>query len=793
MFWTNLILAFRILKKQIGHTIINILGLSIGMASTLLILFFVWNELSFDNFHKGKEKMFRGVEVFNNAGQKMTFSGMYGPVGPAALAEIPEIESMVRYSYPMEVDFSTADVKFLHGEIHYADAEFFEFFSFELLRGNPNKVLLNPNSIVLSEEFAGKLFQDEDPIGKTIQISGSRAYTYVVTGIVAPLPPNSSLEFQALASLNSLKSFPDITWAWDGGITFQTFFRLIDASHKEIVETKLTGLFDKYINEKLSQAEVSLGGELQNIEDMHLGSENLNDSGAGDKGIIYFFSLVAVFILLIAIINFTNLSTAIAMKRSREVGLKKVVGAGRAHLIRQFLGESLLISFVAIVVSLLIIELTLPLFNRFLQSGFSLSFESLLRMFPLLIVLWLIVGVGAGSYPAFYLSMFQPQTVIKGSAGGIKSRYYFRNGLVLVQFVITSGLIISTLVIASQLKYMRSKDLGYNPENLVTVHLNSPKLQDDALSLKQEILNLAGVSKVSASSDFPGYDFTSNGYFPEGEKQLKIYKLLEVDADYLSTMEIGINKGRNFFNGSIPDEDKYIVNQSLANSLGWNDAIGKVIRRDGEHKIIGVINDFHFAPLHEKVAPLIITIKANNKLNYNCLTIRMHKGAEITTLKEVENIISASDPSERFDYTLLDRQFNSIYQTEQKFISLFSVFTILAILIAALGLFGLVAFIVQQRTKEIGIRKVLGASNLSVVNTLSKNYLVLVIISTFISFPLGWMLMNEWLQGFAFRVHIGFRIFAETLVITFLISAIAILFQTLAASRAKPVESLKYE
>jgi putative ABC transport system permease protein len=486
-----------------------------------------------------------------------------------------------------------------------------------------------------------------------------------------------------------------------------------------------------------------------------------------------------------------NLTTALSTRRAKEVGVRKVVGSHRIDLIRQFIGESVFLSFIGLILSLIIIEIVLPYFNNLIGKDLHLYQFSNWQIILILPLLILFVGLIAGSYPATYLSAFKPIRVIQGILVSGKEKSNVRNILVLLQFIISTALIICTGSIYHQLNYIKQKDLGYNNKNILVVPLVSDEAKGKYELILSEIKSIPGVLNASASSDYPGHGFTSNGYIPEGQEKPIMINVIDVDYDFLNTLGLDISRGRNFSRNFVTDKNVYLVNESLINKMNWKNPIGKTISRGGDHEVIGVVKDFHFATLYDRIAPLIFTMKPY--IGFNCIVVNPEKGNIVSTLNLLREKWQVIVPNEQFDYFFLEDEFRRVYKPELKFGELLIYFTLLAISIACMGLFGLASFMTEQRSKEVGIRKAMGATGIKIATLFSRDFTRLVLISNIFAWPAAFYFINKWLQNFAYRIDFPVGIFLATSVVTFLIAIFTVSYQSIRVANINPVESLKYE
>ena len=584
-------------------SIINVTGLAIGFAAVILIVLYIKFQLSFNDFHVNEGKIFRVSVKAKQNGQLEGDSFIFTPpIGPAMKNDLPEVKNYTRYRIPQTEYFTYDDKPFKVENVIYADSTFLTMFSFPLINGNPQNCLTNPNSIVLSFSLSEKIFGDRNPVGKTIK--NNKGELFQVTGVVKNLPPSSDIQFNAIISFETLYIDTSNYMDWNGGNQYITYIELNNASLKKEVEAKLPDFMWKYINKDQEAINVSYLPYLQPMNEIHL---HFNPDSQNNLNNIYIFSTVVVFLLLIACVNFINLSTSRAKRRSMEIGIRRVLGAKKKSIIIQFLTESVLITFISTIIALFLVETLSPVFKKLVEERIDFTTFLDFKFFIELAIIIFVTGVLAGIYPAFVLSSYQPVKTISKHVTFEKTKVFSRNLLVLFQFVISIGLIIITLLINSQMNFIKNKRLGFTKDNLVILPLNNNDLQKNVESIKWELQKIPGVKYSTASSDVPYNDFTSNGYFPEGINTPMIIHVVDVDDDFIKTFGLKIVNGRNFMESNKADKNSYLINETLAKQLRWKDPIGKTITRNGNHTVIGVVKDFHFASLHQKVQPLIIT------------------------------------------------------------------------------------------------------------------------------------------------------------------------------------------
>lgn len=795
-----LLIAFRNLIRQKSYSIINILGLAIGFAAFILIVLHVVHEFSFDRFHKNADNIYRVCINGRISGDVFNVAVCASPTGGAMVREMPEVLKSVRIQkLPQTVFFSTDGDRFYEDGMIFADSTFFEVFSFEMIAGNLETALDEPNCLVLTETIAKKHFPGETPIGKSLKLNDKE--TFIITGIIQDVPANAHFTFNMVSSYATFLKMNGSEGNEDwGSLNVHTYVLLVDGTDPGQVEAKFPELLRKNMGELSEMPSISFEPYLQPMTSIHLNSNLMAELGSNsDIHYVYAFLAVAVFILLIACINFMNLSTARSMKRAKEVGLRKVVGADRRQLIFQFIGESLILSFIGLIVGLILVELVLPTFNQILDKEFSLSLFQHKYEFILLLGLVIVVGVVAGSYPAFYLSAFQPVKVLKGSPGNKSKKSSVRNILVVIQFSISVFLIICTGFIYSQVVYIRSKKLGFDKEQLVVIPLRGERMHHNANVIKAELKNLSSVANVSLSQFIPGSDMNGNGYIPEGgdEKAPWIIFTNIVDYDYVKTMGMEIVKGRDFSRTYSTDSNAVLINETLMKKLGWDDPLNKKIT--GFHydsifelHIVGVVKDFHFRSLHDAIEPYLMYIGSQNN---NYLNVRLQAGNFDENLKAIQEKWEETESSFPFDYLFLDKDLDNLYKAESRIGGLFLSFTFIAIFIACLGLFGLASYNAEQRTREIGIRKALGSSVEQIVVLMSKQFTIWILVANIIAWPLAYYFIDRWLGNFAYSITVAEKwyIFFIAGIITLIIALLTVLFQAVKAALTNPVEAIKYE
>lgn len=788
--------SIRSLVKHRAYSFINILGLTVGVACCLVIYLFVRHELSYDRFHEQADNIYRLTVDWTSQTSDFKNALSSAPMGPAVQSDFPDVLGMVRFK-PEEkkVLVRYEDKRFYtdHNRFMYADPSVFSIFSFRLIGGDPTSALAEPNTIVLTESMARKYFDEEDPVGNILQID-ERA-NFLVTGVMEDVPPNAHFHFDFLTSLENLSEEEKASmesWGWN---PFFTFLLLPSEYDVARLEAQFPEMLAKHAGDNYSDWRL----ELQPLTDIHLNQYG-NEIEAGSSTLyVYLLAAIAVLILAIACFNFINLTTARSSTRAREISMRKVAGARRGQLIVQFIGESVLLSLVGMVLSLLLVLAILPTVGQLVGQELSLDFTW--GLVALLIVLIVIIGVTAGAYPALVMSRFNPVALVKGlrddSSSG-RSPKRLRGALVIFQFTISIVLIAGTLIVFRQLNFMHTKALGLEPEQVVVVPVQSESALQQVDALKSELLRVPGVNNVGFSSRKPGMGAWGTGMRQEGQSAddgIGI-KYMFIDHDYLSTLDIELIAGRNFSKEQLTDEDESVIlNEQGVYDLGWSspqEAIGEyvVVRSSSRIQVIGVVGNFHFQTFRTEMQPLSLFLTSSGA-DYMFLKI---SAADVeSTLAGATKVWNQISPKWPMIYSFLDQDYQNLYTSEERFGNLFGIFTLLALFIACLGLFGLATFSVERRTKEIGIRKALGASAREILVLLSKEIAILVVVANVIAWPVAYFAAQSWLQSYPFRTSVSIWVFVIASFAALLIAWLSISYQALQASRANPVEALRYE
>ncbi len=796
-------ITFRNLANHKFYTFLNILGLSIGIASCLLILLYVFNEMTYDTFHTKADRIYR-VGLNGKIADQEIFTTNTAPVMAfTAVQEFPEVENATRvYAHWNEWVVRYGETVITEEKVYFADSTFFDVFSFKLLEGDPQTALDEPHTLVLTEDIAEKYFGDESALGKTLLLGNDKT-PHKVTGVMENVPGNSHIHFNMLRSMASYEQSRSEHWLNNNTLTY---LLLHEGASPVALEAKFPDLVIKYVGPEVEQfmgvSMESFGNEgnkygffLQPILDIHLHSDLRDEpEPVGDITYVYIFAAIGLFIILLACINFMNLATARSANRAKEVGIRKTLGSLRIHLVRQFLTESVILSLIATILALAAATLLLDPFNNIAGKEISSSLFGKPWFILSLIGLILVVGIVAGSYPAFYLSSFRPVEVLKGKLkAGMKSSG-IRNILVVFQFFISITLIICTLLVYEQLEYTRTKNLGFEKENVVVMKGLWQLSEEKQKTFKQELVSQSQVVNASISNHVPPGTNNTTIFRKKGTEQDILISCYNVDHEHLPTMQIELLEGRNFSRDFPTDTAAILLNEAAVREFGFDEPLNETVlffggREMQELKVIGVYKDFNYESLRNEINPLglMLTTRGGN------LSVRIASGDVNETLQIIEGKWSNYAPGEPFQYTFLDEDYDALFRAEQRLGKVFSIFTGLAIIVACLGLLGLAAFMAEQRTKEIGIRKVMGASVASVMLLLSKDFTKLVVIAFVLSIPVAYFIMDYWLEGFAFRIAIGPGIFILSGLSALLIAWLTVSWQSAKAATANPVKSLRSE
>lgn len=794
------------MRKHTGYLILNVTGLTIGLTSFLLISLFVFNELSYDRFHKNYENIYRIRVKGMMAGSTLDQAITAAPMAQTLLVDYPEIEHAVRINRSGAWLVKYGETRFNEDGVLFADSSFFSVFDFKLMNGDPKTALANPRSIVLTEKFANKYFGKEDPMGKRVSLEAD-TNLYTVTGVIQNIPANSHIKFDMLGSLNSLGDSKSTQWL---NHNYYTYIILKSGIKKAQMEAKFPEVVVKYVGpeikkfvgitlEDFQKAGNQFGYELEPLKDIHLkGAPQYQLEPSGSLSNVYIFSIIALLILVIAVINYVNLATAKSASRAKEVGIRKVSGSDKTGLIFQFIGESLIVVTIsALIASLLMVILT-PAFNQLIGKEISLKLFSGYKGILGLLALIIMVGTFAGSYPAFVLASFNPVEVLKGTLSPGSISKTLRGILVVFQFTVSIVIIIGAFVVYSQLNYMTSSDMGLEKDNLLVIR------RPDALgrkleSFKERILQIPGVERIANSTSIPGTSFNNNAFFLDNDPTKATFLINQgrVSFGFAETMGIKLASGRYMSREYGTDTMAIMINEAAVKSLGLTDPLDKYILRPDEPgkfeklRIVGIMKDFNIASLHEKISPVCFTLMKGNYEGYLC--IRLNGKNMQATILSIETVWKDYSNRQPFQYSFFADDFNRLYETEFKTGRIFILFAILAIFIACLGLIGLITYMTTVRTREVGIRKTYGASGASVVTLLSKEVIILILISSVVAYPIAWFGTKMWLEGFAEKIVVNPLIYAIASLLGLSIGWLSIIYQALKAAGYNPSEALRYK
>ncbi|MGD8777487.1 MAG: ABC transporter permease [Ignavibacteria bacterium] len=790
--WNYFKTALRNIRKHKGYSLINITGLSLGIACVILISMVINYELSFDNFHEKKDRIYRVYTRLNRSSGTSAMAPVMFPFAPA-VKEIPEIEKAVRICQTTKsVSFNE---KIFFERIFYSDPGILDVFSIDLKEGNKNTALINPNSLIISEKMASKYFGDKEAVGQSIKIDNKTLFN--ITGVFYDIPSNSHFNTGIIASVSSLNENNFQRYSkWTSFGNEYTYLLLRNGAQPQIVEEKIEKVTDKNLDEE-SRPRYEM--RIQPLSDVHFTDFLMYDNAkVTPVEYLYVFGAIAVFILIIACINFINLSTARSARRNKEIGIRKVIGAGRFQLVKQFLSESFILTLISLTISLALVYAAIPEVNSLVKTGMSFSILLNWKFLTIIFVMLIFTSIAAGGYPAFILSSVKPAVVLKNSLIKSNKGYSLRSLLVIIQFAISSFLIISTFTVFSQINYLVNKDLGINKDEIIVIPIDDDKLWENPQSLKNSLLSNSSISNLTFSSGSPasGSTMTENAAQKgkEGDGRLQV-RVLIVDYNFFDTFGIEFEQGRNFSKEFITDENKsVIINQTAANKLGMGTPIGKQIEFGGdgdkELSIIGVIKDFHYSSLKEKIWPTILIL---NPAGNRYLSVKINTENAAETIDYIKENTARFSPGYPFEFYFMNEEFEKFYNNEKTIGKLLTYSTFFAVLISCIGVLGLVSFLTEQKSKEIGVRKVLGASVGSIVTILSKQFIKWVITANLIIMPAAYYFSNKWLDSFAYRAKIGFYIFLGTIVISMLITLLTVGYHSIKAALANPVRALKYE
>jgi len=793
-----LLIATRSLYKNLGYTSINIFGLAIGLACCLLVTLYVRFELSYENFHENKESIYRYIPRGERDGQVSMQTMLPSGFGPLIAESFREVEMFTRFTDVNERPLIRKGDTFLDAKtLSAADKDFFKIFSFRLVQGDANTVLTRPGTIAVAKSVADKYFPNGDAVGQVIRYDN--AYDYEITGVFEDVPANSHLQFTYLTTFETIAKMVQDQY----GFPADQFLNSLDAwnysTYFYIPNEKGLDALAKRIDKKFTEArkeaynDKALGDWLQPLGEIHFTKGIKADTANGDKNYVYIFSAVALLILIIACFNFMNLSTARAMKRAKEVGLRKVMGAFRHQLIKQFLGETIVLVSISLVIGIILLELLVPLFNSLVGQHLEVVYLGGGSVIIYILIAGLLTGILAGSYPAFYLSSFVPAQVLKGHVGP-SGNAGLRKILTVMQFGVAAFLMIGTLIVYQQMNFIQNKNLGFDKESIV--YMNPPMaLWDKKEVLKENLLANTSIKSVTFSNGTPGMETSTWQYdFPGLDIPKRSMNTMIVDYDYINTFGLEIVEGRNLSEEFATDStEAYLINEAAAEELMLEKPLGTPIRALDGHpagRIVGVVKDFHYRSLHRRIEPLVLRIDPRNMW---CMSVKLSAGNLKSHLAVLEKEWKQLAPDYPFSYQFVDQTIDRQYKAEQNTGVLIGSFAALAIIIACLGLLGLTAFMTEQRKKEIGVRKVLGASVSGIIMLLSKDFSRLILIAFILVVPLAWYAMNQWLADFAYQVNISPFVFVGAGLVVLIIAFTSVFYQALKAAIVNPSETLRNE
>jgi putative ABC transport system permease protein len=789
MFKNLLKTAFRHIVKHFGYSILNILVLTLGISSALFLIIYVADEVSYDRYHEKVDRIYRVSTKITEPDDQFTWTVAQIPFGPQVVHDYPEVQSFVRFINMPRSLYKYEDKEFNEENFFYVDSTLFDIFTYKVLKGEVKSALLEPKKIILTEKIANKYFGKTDPIGKTIT---SGTDTYEVTGVIQNVPTNSHFRFDAVASRNNL---PKQLGDW-GNFGVFTYLLFPEKFNIKVFETKIQDMYGTYMKPIFGPMNIKMEYLLEPIAKIHLYSTKAGEpEPTGSITYVRVFTIVAIFLVLIAAMNYMNLATARSTRRAREVGLRKVVGSRRGPLMLQFLSESMVFTIISLIISVILLIILLPKFNMLAGKSFNLHVIYSPAVLLTLSGIILIVGIFGGSYPAFFLSRFSPVTVLKGEITQGSAGSLFRKILVVIQFTVSVIMIICTLVVFSQLNYLKTMDQGFDQKNVIGLQLNGPMIRKYPV-LKQSLLDNRNIKFVTSTNTAVGEGSGKLIFNVETDQGMaqKGVNFAVVDHDFVETMGITIIKGRDFQQDMPSDTlSAVVVNETFVNRMGWKDPIGKKVETGNAStlraRVIGVMKDYHQTGMYNGIESLLLAYRPLNNVIY----IKLSGIETRTTLGFIETKWKEIYPDQPFVYTYLSERFNRQFEADEKRGLIFTIFTILAILIACLGLFGLASYMVEQRTKEIGIRKVFGANEATILRLIARDFLILVIIGIIIATPVAYYFMSNWLTNYVYRTNIGAPLIILAALLTILITFITISYKSYQAAVMNPARSLKTE
>ncbi len=787
-------LAYRNIVRHKRYAFLNISGLAVGLAACLLMASYVIHELSFETMHPDRDRIYRVNGRIPMGGRVLLNAVVGAPFGPTLEETLPEIEESVRILRRRHIPVQVEDRDFKENKLFFAEKEILEVFTIPLVQGNSRSALEAPFTVIIDETQAQKYFRGQDPIGKSIRLTLDKTYDFHITGIMKNMPSNTVIRTSMIASFATLhQTHRDEMTHWESWGMITTFVRLREGVDPEALDPKITEVARSHLPEDEKEASYYLQalGKIYIDNATHGMNNDLDTSGSLTQ--LYIFSAVALLILIIAAINFINLSTAKIAGRMKEVGIRKTCGAARSHLIKQFLMESILLTSVAMGLGLVLFSLFKPRLDQYLGKTLHLGVLTTPWIFPAVVILVLVVGFLAGSYPALFLSRFHAAVIFRSGVHRGPSKSGLRRVLVGIQFFIAGALIVCTMVVFKQVRYSETKDLGYNKDNLIVLNNRDTSLSKKVELTKSQILARTGALDAAIVGGFPSAQNRNISTIRlEGKMEEEtLVQSQEVDADFIPTMGLNLLAGRNFEAGRATDEEAVLINETAARSFGFEDALGKFIYRDDNaFRVIGILKDWNTNSIHSPIYPMVLFPADETATK---LVVRLPAVGAMDVISRIREIVTGILPGQIFDYAYVDELHLIAYDEERRLASLLISFCQLTILVACLGIFGLAAYSTEQRTKEIGIRKVLGSSVSSIVLLLTRNYTIWVIVANLFAWPAAYYAANRWLQSFAYRTSVGIGPFIVAILMTLVVALFSVIFQTLRAATANPVHSLRYE
>ncbi len=803
--WNYIKIVLRKIKRQKGYSFINIIGLAIGMACCIIMVLYIHSELSFDTFHENADRIYALGVQSEREGYEFRGTASNATAAEILQNEYPEVAQAIRYGYKPETSFTYEGKRFTMDSVLYADENVFKVFTWPMIKGDPDSALSAPYTIVITEEIAGQCFGEVDPIGKILKFS--KEEVFVVTGVVKDVPDNSWIDFNALCSFKTLytqESLRRILTDWLSH-NYYTYLLLEERVHPGDLEKKFPALLERFAGNDMRERGATESLFLHPLRQLYL---NPPWTSRGPIFYVYIFSVVAALVLLIACFNFMNLSTARSATRAHEVGMRKVLGASRKSLINQFFFESLFFSLISLLLAVTLVQLILPSINALTGRTLTLNKTEIPWLIPGFIVLTLFVGLAAGSYPALLLSRFIPVKVLRGRLSSVKSNIKLRRGLVVLQFTISISLVICTVMIVRQLFFLQHMDAGFDKENVLVIPAQDDAVRKSLEVIKEEFKQNPNIISIAASSTIPGGSYPNNMKIPEGfaESEAVLMDEINADHDFLPTMGIELLAGRNFSKEFETDElYSVLINETAAKEFGWDNPIGRTIKSydprktGGQYKdmiVIGVVKDFHLRNLSQEMEPIYIGCDPDYPLPFNYLdviSVKFKSGDIAGTLDFLKKQWMKIFPNIPFESYFLDEIFGSQFVQIERSRKIFTYFSFLAIFVACLGLYGMASFSAVQRTKEIGIRKVLGSTITGIITLLGKELIGLILLANLLAWPLAFFVMNQWIHNFPYRVTLDIKLFFASSLIVMLIGLLTVSYQAIRAALANPVNSLRHE